>query len=108
MTIKTYTFDDLSFASAQEIKNHCKNLRLSISPGELIADPYNRDLLQQLVSLSSKTQTRLKGRAIKGWTTKTDTADGVGLAAILEDGSVLSFSANKLIDNYIMLAESMY
>ena len=105
MTNTTYTFGQLIFSNADELIEHCTTLRLSCEPETLIDGIDNYILLSKTFCASPKNRRRLKGRRIIDWTTKTNTASGRGLAAILHDGSTVSFNIQKAIQSYVALSE---
>lgn len=103
-----HQFGNLKFEGAHDLKAFCKKLRLDTEPGVRIDDVDIALLLRELFSCSDKARRLIKGRKVIGWTSKTDTAGGKGLAAILDDGSVETFSVNRAIDDYIKIAESPF
>lgn len=101
MTITNFSFGALSFSTTDELHDYCRTLRLGCPAGALIEGADNHLLLHHLFNASLKNRRRLKGRAIAAWTTQTNTAGGLGLSAVLTDGTCLSFSTAKAVDDYL-------
>lgn len=101
MTTTNFSFGALSFSTTDELHDYCQTLRLGSPAGTLIEGTDNHLLLHHLFNVSRKNRHRLKGRAILAWTTQTNTAGGLGLSAILTDGTFLSFSIAKAVDDYL-------